>query len=79
MDDFFKNADNTLIGMFNSGSVDVDSTKQTIQKLAYQLNEKTKKLEGSNEYQGFFALVTGEDRDVSFYESLDCISYARKA
>ena len=79
MDDFFKNADNTLIGMFNSGSVDVDSTKQTIQKLAYQLNEKTKKLETSNEYQGFFALVTGEDREVSFYESLDCTSYARKS
>ena len=79
MNDFFKNADNTLIGMFNSGNVDVDSTKQTIQKLANQLNEKTENLETSNEYQGFFALVTGEDREVSFYESLDCTSYARSA
>ena len=30
------------------------------QEMADQLNAKTKQLETSNEYQGFFALVTGD-------------------
>ena len=70
MSDFILKDDATLIKMFNSGSVDVNSTTPVIKEIASQLIKKTTQLETSNEYQGFFALVTGDKRDISFYESL---------
>ena len=60
MSDFFRTDDETLRKMFNLGPVNPDSTRNVIKEIADQLNAKTKQLETSNEYQGFFALVTGD-------------------
>ena len=60
MSDFFSKDDEILKKMFNLGPVNPDSTRKVIKEIAGQLNEKTKQLETSNEYQGFFALVRGD-------------------
>lgn len=75
--DFFMKDDKTLIKLFNLGTVSVESTRKVIKEIAAQLNKKTASLETANEYQGFFALVTGNERKVKFYEFLDCTSYVR--
>jgi hypothetical protein len=77
MSDFFMADDETLIKLFNLGEVTPDSTKKVITKITQDLVKKTKQLETSNEYQGFFAIVLGDKRDVTFYESFDCASYVR--
>lgn len=77
MSNFFRKDDSTLIKMFNLGEVSINSSKKVIQEIASQLNKKNKELETSNEYQGFFAIVLGDKRDVTFYESFDCASYVR--
>ena len=77
MSNFFRTDDETLIKLFNLGEVTPDSTNQVIKEIASQLIKKTEQLETSNEYQGFFAIVLGDNRDVTFYESLDCASYVR--
>ena len=77
MSNFFRKDDSTLIKMFNLGEVSINSSKKVIQEIASQLNKKNKELETSNEYQGFFAIVLGDKRDVNFYESFDCASYVR--
>jgi hypothetical protein len=60
MSDFFRTDDETLRKMFNLGPVNPDSTRKVVKEIADELNAKTKQLETSNEYQGFFALVTGD-------------------
>lgn len=77
MSNFFRTDDETLIKLFNLGEVTPNSTKKVITEIAQQLVNKTEKLETSNEYQGFFAIVLGDKRDVTFYESFDCASYVR--
>ena len=78
MSNFFRNDDENLIKLFNLGEVTPDSTKKVITGITQKLVKKTEQLETANEYQGFFAIVLGDNRDVTFYESFDCASYVKK-